>query len=64
VVVGKRLCLIILILSDVGSLFLLSLRRATEHDQQKDACHHTKLHLLHTLDTADIRFAFGNYSIA
>ena len=63
VVVGKRLCLIILILSDIASLFLMSMRNEVEHAHQKDDCHHTELHLLHALDSPDLRFAFVSYSI-
>ncbi len=59
VVVDKRLCQIILILSDVDSLFLVSLRRETEYDHQKDDCHHTELHLLHTLYSTDLRFTLS-----
>ncbi len=54
-VVGKRLCLIILILSDVDSLFLGSLRSGAKYVHQKDSCQHTKLHLLHTLCSPDLR---------
>ncbi len=56
VVGGKRLCLIILILSDIGSVFLGSMQSVAEYVHQKDSCQHTKLHLLHTLDTTDLRF--------
>ncbi len=61
-VVGKRLCLIILILSDVDSLFLVSLPDMLfgGHALQKDVCHHTELHRLHTLCSTDIRLAFVN----
>ncbi len=53
---GKRLCLIILILSDVDSFFLVNMRSEAEYDHQKDDWHHTELHLLHTLYAPDLHF--------
>ncbi len=33
----------------------------TEYDQQKDDCHHTELHRLHTLYAPDLRFTLSRF---